>query len=330
MASRARNGSFILGVAGDPRIASSARNYQRWWRPLGEDRIAKVRGWLSKADLKLFLQAVEEFGRQHNNDELKRMFPARKRFLEGLDDLGLIRTTRLMLGARAETAISRILDSEVTTSFAKLPDMSEKAVIYLDCGEFHIIEGSHSFRIWTYLAPPSRSLTTYDRSTFSHRDLVKAIPREYEEANASLEYSSVVHNNRWQYNVLSFLADNGIQIEYENLFSKTDYQHFKRAFGLPRVRRGRKHRAIPQARTHADIANVIRGLGKIDTDILTFLMRAPGSRAKDVAGALGVSPTDVNRRLYGNLRTMCEQDARHRWTLLDSTCEALYELARDG
>ena len=52
---------FIINLAGDPRIASSARNYREWWQPLGEARIQKVRAWLSQEDLRLFLQ----IGRAH-------------------------------------------------------------------------------------------------------------------------------------------------------------------------------------------------------------------------------------------------------------------------
>ncbi len=61
---------FILSLAGDPRIASSAQNFREWWKPLGEERISKVRGWLSKEDLRLFLQAVEQYGIESRNDDL--------------------------------------------------------------------------------------------------------------------------------------------------------------------------------------------------------------------------------------------------------------------
>lgn len=64
--------TFILNLAGDPRISSAATNYRQWWQPLsGEARIQKVRGWLSKEDLRLFLQAVEQYGIQSHNDELQ-------------------------------------------------------------------------------------------------------------------------------------------------------------------------------------------------------------------------------------------------------------------
>ena len=136
--------NFILNLAGDPRIASSSPNYRQWWLPLGEARINQVRGWLSKEDLRLFLQAVEQYGNESGKEDLQRMFPARKTFLEGLFKLGLIRDTRLMLGGIAQQSVRRILGAEVKTNFARMDSsMSDKAVIYLDCNEFHLVEGSH-------------------------------------------------------------------------------------------------------------------------------------------------------------------------------------------
>lgn len=144
--------NFILNLAGDPRIASTASNYREWWLPLGEARIQRVRGWLSKEDLRLFLQAVEQFGIETQNDDLQRMFPARKLFLEGLFKLKLIRNTRLLLGGKAQLSVKRILGKDVKTSFARMDGtMNDKAVIYLDCGDFHLVEGHTASRfgsIW--------------------------------------------------------------------------------------------------------------------------------------------------------------------------------------
>ena len=108
---------------------------------------------MSKEDLRLFLQAVEQYGLETANTEMQRMFPARKRFLEGLFKLKLIRNTRLLLGGKAQQSVKRILGKDVKTSFARMDGpMNDKAVIYLDCGDFHLVEGSHSFKIWVYLA----------------------------------------------------------------------------------------------------------------------------------------------------------------------------------
>lgn len=229
--------NFILNMAGDPRIASSAPNYREWWLPLGEARIQKVRGWLSKEDLRLFLQAVEQYGLETDNHELQRMFPARKLFLEGLFKLKLIRNTRLLLGGRAQLSVKRILGKEVKTSFAKMDgQMNDKAVIYLDCGDFHLVEGSHSFKIWVYLAAPGEALRSYERNTFSHGDLITIIPATYKKLYPRLPYEAIVHTpHTWQSKVFQFLADNGIELDIEQLLSKQDYKLQLSKFGIPVV-----------------------------------------------------------------------------------------------
>lgn len=230
--------NFILNLAGDPRISRNSPNYREWWQFLGEERVQKVRGWLSKEDLRLFLQAVEQFGIETQNDDLQRMFPARKQFLEGLFKLKLIRNTRLLLGGRAQHSVKRILGKDVQTSFASMDgQMNDKAVIYLDCGDFHLVEGSHSFKIWVYLAAPGEALRSYERSSFSHSDLTTAIPQAYKQLYPKLPYDAFTHHPplSWQNRVFSFLADNGIALDIEQLLNRSDYQPYLRKFGMPVV-----------------------------------------------------------------------------------------------
>lgn len=229
--------NFILNLAGDPRISSSAVNFREWWQPLGEERIQKVRGWLSKEDLRLFLQAVEQYGLETANTEMQRMFPARKRFLEGLFKLKLIRNTRLLLGGKAQQSVKRILGKDVKTSFARMDgQMTDKAVIYLDCGDFHLVEGSHSFKIWVYLAAPGDALRTYERNTFSHYDLTTTVPGTYKTLYPGLPYDAFVHTpHAWQNKVLTFLAENGIALDVEQLLSAEDYRLQLRKFGIPAI-----------------------------------------------------------------------------------------------
>lgn len=234
--------NFILSLAGDPRIASTASNYREWWLPLGETRIQKVRGWLSKEDLRLFLQAVEQFGIETQNSDLQRMFPARKLFLEGLFKLKLIRSTRLLLGGKAQQSVRRILGKEVKTSFARMDgQMNDKAVIYLDCGDFHLVEGSHSFKIWVYLAAPGETLRSYERNSFSHYDLTTTIPGTYQRLYPGLPHDAFTHHPplTWQNKVFTFLADNGIALDIEQLLSSRDYQLSLRRFGVPVVNASR-------------------------------------------------------------------------------------------
>ncbi|MEQ3694659.1 MAG: EH signature domain-containing protein [Thalassolituus sp.] len=230
--------NFILDVAGDPRIASSDLNYRQWWQPLGEERIEKVRGWLSQEDLKLFLKAVEQHGVESGDQNLQRMFPARKKFLEGLFEQGVIKTTRLMLGLKAKQGVHQVLGGKMNTSHIDLrgSNLSDKAVIYLNCGDFHIIQGSHNFKIWLYLNTPSRLVTDYGITSLDNTSLTSIIPREYRVNNPELPMVDITHHqNTWRNRVIQFLADNGIELDIEKLMTKTDYDSYIRRFGMPVV-----------------------------------------------------------------------------------------------
>lgn len=227
---------FVLGVAGDPRIYSSATNYQEWWKPLGADRVEKVRGWLSREDLKLFLKALEQYGIESGNSDLQRMFPARKRFLEGLYNQKLIRNTRLMLGRSAESIVKRLLGDEIKTNFAVLEGgLSDKAIIYVDCGSFYLVEGSHNFKIWVYLAPPGKIVPSYDYSSFSHSDLTQITPGQY-DAMYDLPHDAVTHNGPWQSKVINFLAEHGVELDIESLLSRAEYRGHLARHGYPVVK----------------------------------------------------------------------------------------------
>lgn len=51
------------------------------------------------------------------------------------------------------------------------------------------------------------------------------------------------------------------------------------------------------------------------TKIIDFLKVNPGSKARDIASAIGVDKTEVNKFLYGQLRDQCKQDSTYNWFL---------------
>lgn len=230
--------NFVLDLAGDPRIASTAKKYREWWMPIGENRIKTVTSWLAKEDLRLFLEAIEEYGKQSDDEGLNRMFPARKQFLEGLYEHGFIRNTRLMLGKSAESKVKKMLGKSISKNFIKLTDskMNDKAVIYLDCGEFHIIEGSHGFKLWIYMGLPSKRLYDYSVEILSYDDLTVKLVAEFNKYNKGGEYKSITHSpTTWQHHAIEFLAKNGVELDLEKVLSREDYPVYLKKFGLPIV-----------------------------------------------------------------------------------------------
>lgn len=323
--------NFIMDLAGDPRIASSASNYREWWKPLGEERIQKVRSWLAREDLRLFLKALEQYGRESGKEDMQRMYPARKRFLEGLDKLKLVRRTRLMLGADAERAVRWILGSDLKTSYVRLTDMPDKAVIYIDCGDFCLLEGSHSFKLWIYLAPPSEKVYGYSVTKLSHTLLTKDVRADYRKKyGPDAPYAEVTHHpTTWQNKVFEFLAENGISLDIEALLGKSEYQRYLARFGMPVVSpyktvifgKGRSdYRANPGShnKKSVDQTPVFRAengsyISKLALDILIFLHKSGPSSMRRIANSLNKPEDNVADTIYRELAEYCVQDNWSRW-----------------
>ena len=244
--------NFVLNLAGDPRIANTATNYRQWWKPIGESRVKAVTSWLAKEDLRLFLGAIEEYANYTGDEALNRMFPARKRFLEGLYEHGFVRNARLMLGNQAEHTVKRVLGKSLTTSYIKLRGMAQTSIIYLDCGDFHIIEGSHNFKLWIYMGLPSEKLNDYSLSELNHSSLTHSFPQEFKKNYPKGELMPIQHSpTSWQKNAIDFLTQNGIELDLEKLFYKDEYRRYISRYGLPVLGSKEKVEIEVEAKTEA-------------------------------------------------------------------------------
>jgi len=162
----------ILAIGGDPRVPNTHPNHQKWWSALDPILNTKVRGWLSRLDLRLFLEALENYSIKQGNVGMKRMFPARKLFLEGLLDKNLITGTRLYLTSGFDSFLRRNYKDEHLPNYSRITD-GNISVIHIQLGESHMIEGSHSCKLWIYktLSPTAivfdftKNWTTYSSLT---------------------------------------------------------------------------------------------------------------------------------------------------------------------
>ena len=227
----------ILAIAGDPRVPQSNPRYQQWWYQLGEKRIQKVRGWLSKFDLLLFLDILEDFGRTTADDSLKRMFPSRKSFLIGLHEQGLISEARLFISRNAERYIKKRYHQKDLPEYANLNDR-DRSIIYLKVGDHHIIEGSHNsyFRIFKDI-PIDADIFKFSIKNFDYSDLGTGL---VSYCRSNLDYYDsdwpvqITHNPNitWQAKAIANLKKLGIRVNIEKLFSNEDYHEYKYRFGL--------------------------------------------------------------------------------------------------
>ena len=229
----------VLEVAGDPRL-TYLESHTTWWNPLGQEREDRVGSWLARADLKIFLDALAKFSNEGGTEGMERMLPPRRRMLEGLLDLGIVRRSRLYLG----DDVRRFAWREQLSASAHLSgsQFSQRALLYLDCGDFHIIEGSHNTQLWTYLDLPSTRAVDPNIRSFAYQELTSELAtgfqRRWEDRMGPQQgpgHTSIRHAGLWQSKFLAFLAEHGIAVDPEAVLDRADYQQLRRKHGLPWV-----------------------------------------------------------------------------------------------
>lgn len=143
-----------------------------------------------------------------------------------------------MLGYQAEHTVKRVLGKSLTTSYIKLKAMPQTSIIYLDCGDFHIVEGSHNFKLWIYMGLPSEKMTDYSLSELTHNDLTVRFPNEFSKNLPNGKKLAIQHSpTSWQKNAIDFLTENGVELDLEKLFDSDKYRRYVNRYGLPVVKK---------------------------------------------------------------------------------------------
>lgn len=227
--------NVILTIAGDPRVPKSSEKYQRWWTLLGEQRISLIRGWLSRFDLKLFLDVLAQSAKDSRNYEMDRMFPPRKRFLEGLLEEGVIQESRLFLTSSAEHTLRRNVEGEELPSFANVKG-GQASVIYLKLkGGAHLVEGTHSFSIRVMNKLPEKSgIGNYSMRSFHSRSLGAGLGQQYLAEYG--DYKNLLEQRHhpelgWQNAVIRHLAMLGVSVDAHALILPDQYRYYKTMYG---------------------------------------------------------------------------------------------------
>ena len=228
--------STILNIAGDPRVPKTHSSYQKWWAMLGETRIAQMRGWLSRLDLKVFLKILEQSAKDGSNADMERMFVSRKKFMEGLLNQGHVVESRLFLSDEAVRYLNRHYRNDELPSFARVTS-AKTSVIYLNiANKVHMIEGSHSFRLKLMDKLPSKAnVTDYGVSKFRDSDFrTSMVPRYYREfgdGDGLLELTHDVHLN-WQHGAIKYLREKRIEVETGNMLARERLREYKDKYGV--------------------------------------------------------------------------------------------------
>jgi len=237
----------ILSIAGDPRVPRSSENYQRWWSLLDDARVGRMKGWLSRFDLKLFLQVLEAFGKDTDDEKLQRMYPARKTFLEGLLAQNIVGHTRLFLSREADAYVSANYKADEVPQYARLKEATV-SVIYIQLGTMHLVEGTHNTKLRIFPRLPSDAgLLSYETKQFSKAQIGTDIKRSYErEFRDGKELIEITHSQgkcSWQHKAISYLHAQGLDVEIEGVLSTSDYQVYKQLYGLSVASSDRRNRS---------------------------------------------------------------------------------------
>lgn len=226
----------ILTIAGDPRVPNTSSRFRKWWSILGIERQKKVRTWLSGFDLRLFLEALNDYGISSGNTDLQRMFKARKTFLEGLLEQKLIQHARLFVGNSPERFLRGSYRKEELPEYANVSD-ANRSMIYLQVGHCHMIEGSHSFKLWLFpKLPANAGIRQYSQRRFHPKELSYGLFKLYtdqfgQHAKAPM---AVIHQPdlAWQAAAIKFLQREGVSLNIEKLIAPGSYRNYKIRYGL--------------------------------------------------------------------------------------------------
>tara|TARA_R110002094_G_scaffold69674_3_gene78589 strand:+ start:515 stop:1951 length:1437 start_codon:yes stop_codon:yes gene_type:complete len=223
----------IMAIAGDPRISVSNPRYIKWWSHVNKDLVSKVKGWLSGLDLKLFLEALEDFSYSSYDQDMKRMFPSRKKFLEGLYDKKLIKNTKLYMSRRMAHFLNSKYKKEHLPDFSIVED-GEKSIIYVDLENAHIVEGSHQCQLWIYRTlHGSAPVLKHEKQRKSYRSLTKGL-HESMEMYGQGAYDYFTHspaNFSWQRRAVESLKELRVPVTIKDVLTPDDYRTYVRRFG---------------------------------------------------------------------------------------------------
>jgi hypothetical protein len=221
---------LILTIAGDPRVSVGSARFTKWWARLDPGYTKRVRRWLSRMDLGLFLEVLEDYSNQVGG-EMRRMFPARERFLRGLFEAELIHDSRLFLSRRADQFVRTNYQNREVPAYAINSD-AERSVFYLNIGGMHVFEGSHNFYFWIYRdLPRNNPSENYRSSIFPIRELGMGLMERVIRGKGERPFH-VAHNGDWQHAVIAEFRRLGITIDPASVLTEDDYRVYRRRYGV--------------------------------------------------------------------------------------------------
>ena len=229
--------NMVISIMGDPRRGHRTPAYQKWWAPMSAGRVALVRKWLAGADLRLFLELLED---SSSDADLQRMYPDRKAFLEGLLEHYKVEDARLFLGESAAHYIARKFSRDAIRSHGKLRDR-HKTVIHIQVEGIHLFEGTHNYaaRVGKHLPEGSRVLN-YSQTNYTYQELTSELEFELLKGargqGRSAASARIVHSTSltWQHKLIGELGRLGLRVHPEHVLTAAQYRAYRSKYGIGR------------------------------------------------------------------------------------------------
>jgi len=219
----------MLEIGGDPRQRQTPK-WRLWWSEVPEAHVARAVRWMSGLDLTAFLAGIQDYARETCNTDMERMLEARARLLKGLYSTGRVKDVRLILGDNIRTWVrSNAIGDLVDAVALRGGQRQDTAVIYLDCGDFYIVEGTHNFRLHIYLEAAPGRLADRGLRTIQAVELIEDLPTRHVAEHGYDSHFAVAHHGfAWVHKTLDFLDESGISVEESALMTPNEYAELLR------------------------------------------------------------------------------------------------------
>ncbi|MCC2319544.1 EH signature domain-containing protein [Cellulomonas xiejunii] len=218
----------VLAIGGDPR-AQETNQWRTWWARVSPEAVQRAVRWMQGLNLRAFLDGVEAYARETGNEGMQRMLERRRRFLLGLYEQDLAQDVRLILGDGIRRWIART--STVATDAAVLRGSisGDTAMVYIDCGSFSLVEGSHNFKLHLYVGGGVPAIEDRSATEFDVAYLREVYPERHFRNHGGHMYLAVTHQGtEWIRTALDFLRSRGVVLDERALMTPNDYADLAR------------------------------------------------------------------------------------------------------
>jgi hypothetical protein len=219
----------VLGIGGDPRMRQTDL-WQVWWSKVPTDHVDRAARWMRGIDLKAFLNGVEQYALETANEDMQRMLERRKRLLLGLYEQDRVDDVRLILGDEIRRWITRTVPFALDVARLRGYARQDTAVIYVDCGDFSLVEGSHNFKLHVYTGGQVEGISARRSGGFTVDELRSDLPIRHKARHGDESHLDVIHHvgGEWIRKALDYLWSKGVRLDERSLMSSNDFADLSR------------------------------------------------------------------------------------------------------